>query len=328
MGMLIDGKWEDQPLVASDKGRFVRRDSSFRSWITADGSAPKGSPNPLSGYKAERGRYHLYVGYACPWAQRTLIMRALKGLEDIISVSVVHWLMLENGWTFAKADGVIADPVGHADFLYQVYQRADSAYTGRVTIPVLWDLKTGTIVNNESSEIIRMLGNAFDGIGATPGDYYPQHLRADIDAVNDRIYNTLNNGVYRAGFATTQAAYEEAVIPLFETLDFVEARLAQHRYLCGDVLTEADIRLLTTLLRFDAIYYSHFKCNKRRIADYPNIWGFTRDLVQRPKIASTFRLDHCKKHYYGSQLQVNPTGIVPIGPEIDFAAPHDRDRFG
>ncbi|HEV2574892.1 MAG TPA: glutathione S-transferase family protein [Beijerinckiaceae bacterium] len=325
MGMLIDGKWEDQPLIAAaNKGRFVRRDSSFRNWITADGRSVDGQP----GYKAERGRYHLYVGYACPWAQRTLIMRALKGLEDAISVSVVHWLMLENGWTFAEGDGVVADPVAHADFLYQVYNRADPTYTGRVTIPVLWDLQTGTIVNNESSEIIRMLSTAFDGIGATPGDYYPQALRAEIEAVNERIYTTLNNGVYRAGFATTQQAYEEAVVPLFETLDFIEERLSRQRYLCGNVLTEADIRLLTTLLRFDAVYYSHFKCNKRRIVDYPNIWGFTRDLIQRPAIASTFRLDHCKKHYYGSHLQVNPTGIVPIGPDIDFAAPHDRNRFG
>jgi len=320
MGMLIDGQWTDQPLIAVEKGgRFIRKDSAFRNRITADGS---------SGFKAEAGRYHLYVGYACPWAHRTLIMRALKGLEDMISVSVVHWLMLENGWTFTEGDGVVGDPVGHADYLYQVYQRADPAYTGRVTIPVLWDLKTNAIVNNESSEIIRMLGSAFDGIGARPGDYYPERLRPQIDAINERVYNTLNNGVYKAGFATTQQAYEDAVLPLFETLDAVETILSQQRYLCGAEMTEADIRLLTTLLRFDAIYYSHFKCNRRRIVDYPNVWGFTRDLVQRPAIASTFRLDHCKRHYYGSHRQINPTGIVPVGPDIDFAAPHDRDRFG
>jgi len=318
MGMLIDGQWEDRPLVIAERGKFNRPDSSFRNWITPDGA---------SGFKAEPGRYHLYVAMACPWAHRTLIMRALKGLQDMISVSVVHWLMRDNGWTFQPGPGVVPDPVGGADYLYQVYQRADASYTGRVTVPILWDLQTNTIVNNESSEIIRMLGSAFDAIGATPGDYYPQPLRAEIDALNERIYGTLNNGVYKAGFATSQDAYEEAVYPLFDTLDFLEERLSKKRYLCGDQLTEADIRLLTTLLRFDSIYASHFKCNIRRIVDYPNLWAYTRDLVQRPQIAPTFNLDHCKRHYFGSHLHINPTGIVPVGPKLDFNAPQDRARL-
>lgn len=315
MGMLIDGHWEDQPLVVAERGKFVRRDSSFRNWITADGA---------SGFKAEPGRYHLYVAFACPWAHRTLIMRALKSLQDMISISVVHWLMRDNGWTFAPAPGVVPDPVGAADYLYQVYQRADASYTGRATVPVLWDLQTNTIVNNESSEILRMLGSAFDAVGATPGDYYPAPLRAEIDALNARIYDTLNNGVYKSGFATTQEAYEEAVFPLFDTLDFLEERLSANRYLCGDQLTEADIRLLPTLLRFDSVYVTHFKCNIRRIVDYPNLWAYTRDLVQRPQIAATFNLDHCKRHYFGSHLHINPTGIVPVGPKLDFNAPQDR----
>ncbi|MDB5535110.1 MAG: Glutathione S-transferase, omega [Hyphomicrobiales bacterium] len=315
MGMLIDGQWEDRPLVAAERGKFVRRDSSYRNWITSDGA---------SGFKAESGRYHLYVAFACPWAHRTLIMRALKGLQDMISTSVVHWLMRDNGWTFTPAPGVVPDPVGGADFMYQVYQLADAAYTGRVTVPVLWDLQTNTIVNNESSEIIRMLGSAFDAVGAIPGDYYPVPLRAEIDALNARIYDTLNNGVYKSGFATTQEAYEEAVYPLFDTLDFLEERLSKSRYLCGDQLTEADIRLLPTLLRFDSVYVTHFKCNIRRIVDYPNLWAYTRDLVQRPQIAATFNLDHCKRHYFGSHLNINPTGIVPVGPKLDFNAPQDR----
>ena len=315
MGMLIDGHWEDQPLVVAERGKFVRRDSSFRNWITADGA---------SGFKAEPGRYHLYVAFACPWAHRTLIMRALKSLQDMISISVVHWLMRDNVWTFAPAPGVVPDPVGAADYLYQVYQRADASYTGRATVPVLWDLQTNTIVNNESSEILRMLGSAFDAVGATPGDYYPAPLRAEIDALNARIYDTLNNGVYKSGFATTQEAYEEAVFPLFDTLDFLEERLSANRYLCGDQLTEADIRLLPTLLRFDSVYVTHFKCNIRRIVDYPNLWAYTRDLVQRPQIAATFNLDHCKRHYFGSHLHINPTGIVPVGPKLDFNAPQDR----
>ncbi|MDF2118940.1 glutathione S-transferase family protein [Roseiarcaceae bacterium H3SJ34-1] len=318
MGMLIDGQWEDRPLVVAERGKFVRRDSHYRNWITADGS---------SGFKAEPGRYHLYVAFACPWAHRTLIMRALKGLQDMISISVVHWLMRDNGWTFTPAPGVVPDPVGGADYLYQVYQRADASYTGRVTVPVLWDLQTNTIVNNESSEIIRMLGSAFDAVGAAPGDYYPAPLRAEIDALNARIYDTLNNGVYKSGFARTQEAYEEAVYPLFDTLDFLEERLSESRYLCGDLLTEADIRLLPTLLRFDSVYVTHFKCNIRRIVDYPNLWAYTRDLVQRPQIAATFNLDHCKRHYFGSHLHINPTGIVPVGPKLDFNAPQDRARL-
>jgi putative glutathione S-transferase len=318
MGMLIDGQWEDRPLVAAESGKFVRRDSSYRNRITPDGA---------SGFKAEPGRYHLYVAFACPWAHRTLIMRALKGLQGMISISVVHWLMRENGWTFKPGPGVVPDPVGGADFMYQVYQRADASYTGRVTVPVLWDLQTNTIVNNESSEIIRMLGSAFDAVGAKPGDYYPEPLRAEIDALNARIYDTLNNGVYKSGFATTQEAYEEAVYPLFGTLDFLEERLSRSRYLCGEQLTEADIRLLPTLLRFDSVYVTHFKCNIRRIVDYPTLWAYTRDLVQRPEIAATFNLDHCKRHYFGSHLNINPTGIVPVGPKLDFNAPQDRARL-
>jgi glutathionyl-hydroquinone reductase len=285
MGLLVEGRWQDvwYP-TKSTSGRFVRKDAAFRNWITADGSA---GPMGEGGFKAEADRYHLYVSLACPWAHRTLIMRALKGLEDKISVSVVHWLMLERGWTFADGPGVVADAVNHAEFMHQIYTAADPHYTGRVTVPVLWDKHRRTIVNNESSEIIRMLNSAFDAIGAKPGDYYPQALRADIDPVNARIYDTLNNGVYKAGFATTQAAYEEAVAPLFETLDWLEQRLANRRFLFGDSLTEADIRLFTTLIRFDAVYVGHFKCNIRRLADYQNLSAYARDIYQWPGVAGT-----------------------------------------
>jgi glutathionyl-hydroquinone reductase len=326
MGLLIDGVWHDQGYDRkSTGGRFVRRDSAFRNWVTADGAA---GPSGKGGFKAEAGRYHLYVSLACPWAHRTLIVRALKGLEDAISVSIVNWRMLEQGWTFEDAPGVVPDPVHGARYLHEVYTAAESGYTGRVTVPVLWDKESGSIVNNESSEIIRMFNEAFDGLGATRGDYYPQELRGRIDELNARIYDTVNNGVYKAGFATTQAAYEEAVRPLFETLDWLDARLATGRYLLGTRQTEADWRLFTTLVRFDPVYVGHFKCNLRRIADYPNLSGYLRDLYQVPGVAGTVNMQHIKGHYYESHRTINPTGIVPIGPDFDLTVPHGRERIG
>lgn len=317
MGLLIDGIWHDQWYdTAKTGGRFVRSDSAFRNWITADG-AP--GPSGQGGFAAEAGRYHLYVSLACPWAHRTLIIRALKGLEAMISVSVVHWLMLERGWTFHEGPGVVADPINKAEFLHQVYTAAEPAYTGRVTVPILWDKQKNTIVNNESSEIIRMLGAAFDHLGARPGDYYPEALRADIDALNSRIYDTVNNGVYRAGFATTQEAYDEAIGPLFESLDWLDAQLAGKRFLLGDQLTEADIRLFTTLVRFDPVYVGHFKCNLRRIADYEHLRRYTRDIYNLSGVAETVNMQHIKGHYYESHPTINPTGIVPAGPVIDYA---------
>ena len=323
MGQLVKGTWiEDDAAMRHAQGRFVRPASSFRSWVTADG-AP--GPSGSGGFAAERGRYHLYVSHACPWAHRTAIFRRLKRLEEAIGISVTHWRTGAQGWTFEPAPGVIADTVNGADHLYQVYLAADPAYSGRVTVPVLWDRSRATIVSNESSEIVRMLNSAFDAQGAAGGDYYPTPLRAQIDAVNERVYATLNNGVYRAGFARTQAAYEEAVIPLFGTLDWLEALLAQQRYVAGDVATEADWRLFTTLVRFDAVYVGHFKCNLRRLVDYPNLWEYTRALYQHPGIADTVHMDHIKRHYYESHARVNPSGIVPLGPQLDFTAPHRRD---
>lgn len=322
MGALVEGIWQDQPhnIVG---GRFLRRESQFRSWVTADG-AP--GPSGEGGFRAAPGRYHLYVSLSCPWAHRTFIFRKLKGLEGIVSASVSNWDNLAEGWTFAPGPGVIPDSVNGARYLHEVYTKAQRTYTGRVTVPVLWDRERAAIVNNESSEIIRMFNSAFDGVGAAPGDYYPVELRPEIDAVNKRVYETLNNGVYRCGFATSQEAYDEAVVPLFETLDWMEARLAKRRYLCGDRLTEADWRAFTTLVRFDPVYYSHFKCNLRRLTDYPNLWAYTRDLYQHPGVAETVDFDHIKRHYYGSQRRVNPTGIVPRGPILDFRAPHGRDH--
>ncbi len=317
MGLLVDGVWQDKWYeTESQKGRFVRSDSRFRNWITADGSP---GPSGEGGFKAEAGRYHLYVSYACPWAHRTLIFRALKGLESLISLSVVNWHMGERGWTFEPGPGVIPDPIHRAQTLADVYVAADPKYSGRVTVPVLWDKHRGTIVNNESSEIIRMLNSAFDGLGAKPGDYYPENLRAEIDPLNARIYATVNNGVYKAGFATAQAAYEEALAPLFETLDWLEEHLASRRYLCGDRVTEADWRLFTTLLRFDPVYVGHFKCNIRRIADYPRLSAYLKDLLGVPGVRGTVFLDHIKNHYYGSHKTINPTGIVPVGPQLDWA---------
>ena len=325
MGLLVDGKWVDKWYeTESTKGRFERSIAQFRHWITADGSP---GPTGKGGFKAEKDRYHLYVSYACPWANRTLIFRKLKGLEDMISVSVVHWHMAEDGWTFNDGKGVIQDPLFNAKKYYEIYQAADSGYTGRVTVPVIWDKHQNCMVTNESSEIIRMFNSAFDEIGATPGDYYPENLRGEIDAINSRIYETLNNGVYRAGFATTQEAYEEAIYPLFETLDWLEELLSSRRYVAGNQLTEADWRLFTTLVRFDPVYYSHFKCNIRRLSDYHNIWNYTRELFQIPGISETVNMFHIKHHYYGSHNTINPTRIVPVGPDLDFWQPHDRDKI-
>ena len=322
MGLLINGAWSDAWYdTQASSGRFVRPHAKFRHWVTPDGQAgPTGAP----GFAGAPGRYHLYVSLACPWAHRTLIMRALKGLEALVPVSVVHWRMLDHGWTFADGPGVVPDPIHHAEYLYQVYLAADATYSGRVTTPVLWDKQTGGIVSNESAEILRMFNSAFDAVGARPGNYCPADLRDTIDALNERIYGTVNDGVYKCGFATTQQAYDAAIGPLFETLDFLEGRLAGQRYLCGDRITEADIRLLVTLLRFDLVYHSHFKCNLRRIADYPNLSGYTRDLYQLPGVAATFDATHAKRHYYESHRTLNPSGIVPAGPLLDFDAPHSR----
>ncbi|MDE1146270.1 MAG: glutathione S-transferase family protein [Azospirillaceae bacterium] len=325
MGLLVDGEWRDTWYdTKSTGGRFVRKDSAFRNWVTADGSA---GPSGEGGFQAEPGRYHLYVSLACPWAHRTLIMRALKGLEPMIGVSVVHWRMLEHGWTFDDGAGVVHDTVNGARRLYEVYRAADPRYTGRVTVPVLWDKQRRTIVSNESAEIIRMLNGAFDGVGATPGDYYPEVLRAEIDTLNTRIYDTVNNGVYKAGFATSQDAYEEAIAPLFGTLDWLDERLSAQRFLTGDHVTEADIRLFTTLVRFDAVYVGHFKCNIRRIDDYPNLSGYLRDLYQLPGVARTVNFQHIKGHYYESHRTINPTGIVPVGPALDLGRPHGRENL-
>lgn len=325
MGLLVDGVWQNQWYdTSSTGGRFVRTTSQFRNWVTADGSP---GATGKGGFPAEPGRYHLYISNACPWAHRTTIFRSLKGLEDMISLSIVHWLMGEAGWTFEPGAGTIADPIFQAQYLHEIYTHADPRYSGRVTVPILWDRQTHTIVNNESAEIMRMFNSAFDGIGAKSGDYYPAALRAEIEALNDRIYNTVNNGVYQSGFATTQAAYEEAVQPLFATLDFLEKRLSTRRYLTGDRVTEADWRLFTTLVRFDPVYVGHFKCNLRRLVDYANLWGYVRDLYQQPGIAATVNFAHIKQHYYQSHTTINPTSIVPIGPEIDFLAPHDRDQY-
>ncbi len=325
MGLLVDGKWQDVWYdTKATKGRFERSKSQFRNWVTADGSA---GPTGEGGFKAEPGRYHLYVSYACPWAHRTLIFRALKKLEDVISVSVVDYLMVEEGWTFYGTTGSSGDALYGSKRLHEIYTRADPTYSGRVTVPVLWDKQRETIVSNESSEIIRMLNSAFDAFGDASLDLYPEALRGEIDALNEFVYPNINNGVYRAGFATSQEAYEEAFGQVFATLDTLEEKLSKSRYLAGSSLTEADWRLFTTLLRFDPVYVGHFKCNLRRIADYPNLWNYTKELYQVPGVASTVNMEHIKGHYYCSHKTINPTGIVPLGPEIDFSAPHDRDRL-
>ncbi|NNL57575.1 MAG: glutathione S-transferase family protein [Pseudomonadales bacterium] len=326
MGLLVEGQWHtDWYDTESTGGKFLRKDSAFRNWITLDGEP---GPSGSGGFKAEPGRYHLYVSLACPWAHRTLIFRKLKGLESMISVSVVNPLMGDEGWTFAPGNGVIADSVYHRKHLYDIYALAMPDYTGRVTVPVLWDKQRNTIVNNESADIIRIFNSAFDQLGATPGDYYPAALRQQIDAANDLVYHNVNNGVYKAGFATTQTAYSEAVTQLFSVLDQLEQRLAGQRYLAGDVISEADWRLFTTLVRFDAVYVGHFKCNKQRIEDYPALSNYLCDLYQQPGIADTVNFDHIKVHYYRSHATINPTGIVPAGPLLDFYRPHNRQQLG
>ena len=316
MGLLVDGQWVDQWYdTKKTGGRFVRTEAQFRNWITADGSA---GPTGQAGYKAEANRYHLYVSLACPWASRTLMIRTLKGLEDMISISVVHPLMLEHGWTFEEGEGVIGDPIFQVRYLHQVYTAVEPDYTGRVTVPVLFDKKTKTIVNNESSEIIRMLNTAFDGLGAKSGNYVPDQWLEEIDTVNDFVYHRINNGVYKAGFATKQEVYEEEVTALFAALDQMEERLAGQDYLVGNRLTEADIRLFTTLVRFDAVYFGHFKCNLKPLTAYPNLRAYTKRIYQLPGMAQTVNFDHIKRHYYGSHKTINPTGVIPLGPTLDW----------
>ncbi|MGG6295396.1 glutathione S-transferase family protein [Leptolyngbya sp. AN02str] len=318
LGMLVNGQWTSKREQEDKEGRFLRPSTTFRNWITS---------NDVGEYEAERDRYHLYVSLACPWAHRTLIMRSLKGLTDAISISVVNPYMGDEGWSFEDAPGVIPDPIHNAKFLREIYVASEEHFTGRVTVPILWDKKTNTIVNNESREIIRMLDTKFEGIAKPEIDLYPQHLRDKIDEIIDEIYDPINNGVYRAGFAIAQRAYEEAVTELFDALDRWESVLANQRYLCGNQLTEADICMFTTLLRFDPVYYSHFKCNVRHIWQYPNLWGYLRDIYQMPGVAETCNLHHIKQHYYRSHPNVNPSGIVPVGPELDLTSDHGRDRL-
>jgi putative glutathione S-transferase len=318
MGELIDGRWHRTTLETTvSSGTVERKPSIFRSWVTADGAPINGTPS----FPAQAGRYHLYVSLACPWAHRTLIMRSLKGLEHLAGVSVVHWLMGEEGWTFAPGPGVVPDTVNGVSKLHELYTLADPHCTSRVTVPVLWDKFERTIVSNESAEIIRMFNTAFDQLGALPGDYFPAEHREEIENVNERVYAKLNNGVYRAGFAKQADVYEAAAYDVFETLDWLEARLAGRSYLVGGRLTEADIRLFTTLIRFDSVYYGHFKCNLRRLVDYPRLWKYTRSLFQHPKIRPTVNMAHIKAHYFGSHAWLNPSGIVPIGPLLDLDAP-------
>ena len=325
MGLLVDGKWHDQ-WYDTDKtgGKFEREAARFRNWVTVDGSP---GPAGEGGFAAESGRYHLYVSMACPWAHRTLIFRALKGLGAHISVSVVHPDMVENGWEFRPGDEQHQDHLYGAEFMHQIYTRAASDYSGRVTVPVLWDKQRETIVSNESADIIRMFNSAFNGLDGVDAklDFYPDSLRSAIDAVNERVYDTVNNGVYKAGFATAQGVYEDAYTALFASLDWLEEKLACQRYLAGGQLTEADWRLFTTLIRFDAVYYSHFKCNRQQIRDYPNLSGYVRELYQVPGVAETVDIRQIKQHYYVSQRTINPTQIVPVGPALDFDAPHGRD---
>ena len=324
MGLLIKGHWHDQWYESSADGAFQREQAQRRSWVTADGQP---GPSGEGGFKAEAGRYHLYVSLACPWAHRTLILRKLNGLESLIDVSVVSWLMLENGWTFDKALGSSGDTLDGFDFMHQRYTADTADYTGRVTVPVLWDKQLNRIVSNESAEIIRMFNSAFNALTGNTLDFYPETLRPSIDTLNERIYPAVNNGVYRAGFATSQPAYESAFDDVFAELDYLEQHLGDHRYLAGEYLTEADVRLFTTLIRFDAVYYSHFKCNLRRIADYSNLSNWLRELYQWPGVAETVDFEHIKGHYYASHRTINPTGIVPKGPLQAFDAKHDRGRL-
>ena len=322
MGLLVNGQWQDR-WYDTDKseGEFVREAAQLRNWVTADGSA---GPSGEGGFAAEKDRYHLYVSLACPWAHRTLIFRKLKGLEDLIGVSVVSPYMREHGWTFVEEEGSTGDALFESDYMHQLYTRNRADYSGRVTVPVLWDKQRACIVSNESAEIIRMFNGAFNGITGNEDDYYPEDLRGDIEATNAIVYENVNNGVYRAGFATTQEAYEHAYDRLFSSLEQLEHRLADNRYLCGERITEADWRLFTTLVRFDPVYHGHFKCNKQRLADYPNLWGYVRELYQWPGVAETVDFHHIKTHYYASHDTINPTGIVPKGPELDYSAPHGR----
>jgi putative glutathione S-transferase len=324
MGLLVDGVWQDDVSRTKD-GHFVRPAPQFRNWVTPDGSP---GPSGESGFAAESGRYHLYVSLACPWAHRTVIFRKLKALENVISMSVVSPDMLKDGWTFNVNEGSTGDTANGKTKLSEVYLLAQPRYTGRVSVPVLWDKKKKTIVNNESPEIIRMFNSAFDAFTNVRTDYYPEALRPQIDKFNDLIYPNINNGVYRAGFATSQAAYEQAFRSVFDTIEELEQFISQHRYLVGNTITEADWRLFCTLIRFDAVYYSHFKCNWRHIYEYLNLSNYLRDLYQVPGVAETVSIEQIKRHYYGSQRHVNPSGIVPVGPQLDFAAPHDRGRFG
>lgn len=326
MGLLVDGVWQDTWYdTKSTGGKFQRSQAKFRNWITADGNA---GPSGSGDFKAESGRYHLYVSYACPWAHRTLIFRKLKGLEPHIDVSAVHPDMLQDGWTFEKdGAGATGDTLYGLPFARDIYTKADPKFSGRVTVPILWDKKRETIVNNESSEIIRMFNSAFDGITGNTLDLWPEALRAEIEPVNDRIYDTLNNGVYKSGFATTQEAYDAAVVPLFETMDWLDERLTAHRYLMCDTLTEADWRLFTTLIRFDPVYHGHFKCNRKRLVDYPSLWAYTRELYQWPGVAETVNFDHIVRHYHYSHETINPHRIVPLGPDLDLMAPHGRDQL-
>ena len=322
MGLLIDGNWSTAWYdTTKTQGRFVRETASFRNWITPDGTA---GPTGEDGFGAESGRYHLYVSHACPWAHRTIIFRHIKQLASHISMSIVHPLMLENGWSFDRDTHATGDHLFGKNFLYEVYTHGHPKASGRVTVPVLWDKYRKKIVSNESSEIIRMFNSEFDALGAQSGDYYPNALRPEIEALNARIYATLNNGVYRCGFATTQTAYEAAITPLFDTLDWLEGILAKTRYLTGPDITEADWRLFTTLIRFDPVYVGHFKCNLRRIVDYPNLSNYLRDLYQQPGIAETVNVQHIKEHYYASHDSINPSRVVPKGPTIDFSQPHNR----
>lgn len=318
LGVLLDGKWVTERDQEDSQGRFVRPSTTFRNKITADGS---------SSFKAEPGRYHLYISWACPWAHRTAIMRKLKGLEDIIGLSVVAAVIDQNSWEFSNEPGAIPDTVNGTRYLWEIYLKADPAYSGRVTVPVLWDKQTAAIINNESREIIRMLDTEFDAFSKADVNFYPESLQTAVDETIDAIYQPINNGVYRAGFATTQKAYEEGVTELFAALDHWEGVLGRQRYLCGARITEADWCMFTTLLRFDSVYYGHFKCNLRRIIDYPNLWNYLKDLYQQPGVKETCNLDHIKRHYYKSHNNINPTRIVPKGPIINFDELHDRDRF-
>ncbi|RNF35992.1 glutathione S-transferase family protein [Paracoccus methylarcula] len=323
MGQLVDGVWHDIWYdTKSTGGRFQRSTTSWRNWITADGA--KG-PSGEGGFPAESGRYHLYVSLACPWAHRTLIFRELKGLASHIGVSVVHPDMMSDGWEFrTDFPGATGDDLFGKKFLRDIYLRADPKASGRVTVPVLWDKQRGTIVSNESAEIIRMFNSAFDGMTGNTDDYYPADLRPEIDTLNERIYDNVNNGVYKAGFATSQQAYDEAVVPLFDSLDWLEELLSTRRYLTGDRLTEADWRLFTTLVRFDPVYHTHFKCNRAWLREYPNLWGWTRELYQVPGIAGTVNFDHIVRHYHYSHDTINPNRIIPVNPVIDWTAPHGR----